>query len=157
MFKELFKELSESSEDFCENLDKEFKKYFPNGFFYCKKQNSLSGDIYKWSFGMIGNQKDLPNGIRQNDPMWHSGLIFIDKNGDLELNPSSTGIMLNPAEGSRMAMDKIKTKMRKTKGSHEKIEKYLKNFFKKLHGLMKDNKDNIYQSAMGQNLEKYKV
>jgi len=143
MFKELF---TESNEDFCQNLDKEYKKYFPMGFFSCKKQKALSGDIYNFYFGLIGNPSDVPNKIRQNDPMWHQFLIFIDKNDSnkLELSPSVGGISIKPEEGSYKAMDRVKTKLRKTKGDHTKIEKYLKGWFKKLHGLMKDQKDNVY-------------
>jgi hypothetical protein len=150
----MFKELFEGTENFCKNLENEYKKYFPKGYFKCVKTTSLSSDIYKYQFGMVGDEKDVASGIRQNDPMWHSGLIFINKD-NLELSPSQGGIAINPPEGSYLAMQKVKTKMRKTKGDHAKIEKYLKNFFKKLHGILKENQDNLYDSTG--KLDKYKV
>ncbi len=142
MFKELFTEAE--NEDFCSNLEKEYRKYFPNGHFACNRQKALSGEIYSIQFGMIKDLRDVSQKIRQNDPMWHQFLIFINSEDSLELSPSSQGISIEPQEGSYLAMGRVKTKMRKTKGDHAKLEKYLKGYFKKLHGLMKDNQENIY-------------
>ena len=142
------------SQDFCQSIEKEFKKYFPKGFFQCNKKSGIDGKpMYTYSFGLIGNINDVPNKIRGNDPMFHSGLIYID--GDtLELNPLQGGLHTNPEPGSYLAMGTVKTKMRKTKGDEAKIIKYFGNFFKKLRGIVDENKDNIYRSPSG-NVEKY--
>ena len=54
-------------------------------------------------------------------------------------------IYINPAEGSYNAMDSIKTKMgNNSKITLAKADVKMTKFFKKLSGLMQDNKDNIF-------------
>ena len=150
-FKEMF--LSET-QNFCQAIEREFRKYFPKGFFECSKKKGIDGKpMYSYSFGLIGDINDVPNRIRGNDPMFHSGLIFIE--GDqLELNPLQSSLYTKPEPGSYLAMGTIKTRMRKTKGDEAKLIKYFGNFFKKLRKIVDENKEDIYRSPSG-NVEKY--
>jgi hypothetical protein len=157
-FKELFVEATETLD--CQKIEKSFKKYFPKGFFKCKRQKSFGGnEVYYYKFGMIGNERDQSHGIIDNDPIYHGGVIFVNETPDgetYELSPSRGGLSVNP-DDPRMAMKTIKTKMRKTKGDAKKIEKYFDTVFKRIYDLVKENQDNFYWTGDPKVLDKYKV
>ncbi len=148
-----FKEYINESEwkvadEFIGRVEKSFKKEFPNGFFRGYAKLGLGEPHISIVFGLIEEQKDTSNSIRQNDPMYHS--VMIHSNGDfeadnLELSSLQGGLNTNPEEGSYMAMKNVKTGLRNMKkGSLAKMEKSLDSFFKKLKKIVKDNKENIY-------------
>jgi len=132
-----------SAKDMMEAIDKSFKKYFPNGWSRIRPGTGISSDSISVNIGLIGKDADVPNGIRQNDPMLHTWLLFPDANGySAEMGQGS--IMLNPPEGSYLAMSPLKTKWRKTKGDAKKMVKTFDSFFKKLKDMVKKNQANIF-------------
>lgn len=133
-----------NEENFCQTLEKEFRQYFPNGYFYCERGQSLGLEYFTIAFGMVKNEKDLPHNIRQNDPMYHKILVYINGDDDLEINVLQGGLYVKPEVGSWKAMDLIKTGFRNVKKTTFKnTEKKFKTFFKKLHTIVKDNQHKL--------------
>lgn len=134
---------------FLNDVAEEFKKNFPNGNFVGKISKGL-GETITLTFG-IGFAS---NGIAQNDNMYHSIMIHPDPkthdfNGDkLELSVLQSGIMIQPPEGSHLAMGRVKTKFANSKGKTlAKHEEYIKKWFLKLKKLMQENQDNLYNGG----------
>lgn len=133
-----------------ENNDKEiiegikivFNKYFPNGWIF---QQKISSDTISFSFGIIGDKKELSSGILDNDPVHHKFIIRKEKMG-WEVENLIGSIAINPTEQSS-AISSVKTKFRKTKGNTKKIINTFDRWFGKLKSLIKDNEENIYQRS----------
>jgi|GEM_PF-1998746 len=123
-------------------IEKSYRKYFPKGMFYSKKL-ALGGSGFSFTIGLIGDKKDLPNGIEHNDPMRHVFMVN-SRDGVFEVTSPSGNLSVNPPEKSFMAMGSVKTKFRKLKGDEKKIVAGMDRFFSKLKNTVKDNKDNIY-------------
>ena len=136
-----------SIEDFISTMEADFKKHFPNGYFGVKYSTNLTDSI-GGTFGMIGNIKDNTGGYHENDKMKHGFVMFpLDAEKTIWSFKVSGGakVYINPAEGSFNAMDSIKTKMgNNSKITLAKANVKMAKFFKKLSGIMKDNKDNIF-------------
>lgn len=131
-------------------IEKSYRKYFPKGLFYSRKQ-SLGGSGFTFTLGLIGDKKDVPNGIEHNDPMRHVFMVNL-KGDDFEVTSNHGSLSTNPPKGSHMAMHNVKTKFRKVKGDEKKIVVGMDRFFSRLKSLVKDNKDNIYG---GDKIQKY--
>jgi hypothetical protein len=141
-------ELSEAedktTDELVDGFEKEFMKAFPKGWFKKKKGSRMgTGESLGFSFGIVP-EKELHNKIDRNDPAHHSFMLH-KEDGKFQLNNIIGGVMLNPAEGSRMAMDKVKTKFRKTSGDSKKVEKAFKTFIPRLKKIVTDNASDIYQ------------
>ncbi len=136
-----------NKQEFIENVTKSFKKHFPNGFISLSDKSQFGSDLISGTFGMIGNLKDNTSGIPGNDKMKHSFMMFKNPGTEPETYKfeGQGRIYTNPEKGSFNAMDSIKTKLgNNSKITLEKAQIKLEKFFKKLSGLMKDNKDNIF-------------
>jgi len=142
-FKEFISEASTPAEGMMKDIEKSFKKQFPKGWSIIHQGGGISKDTISIVIGLIGNKSDLPNGILENDPMFHSWLLFQHPKG-YTAEILQAGISINPPEDSYLAMGRIKTKWRKTTGDEAKMVKTLDAFFKKLKKLVKDNEDNIF-------------
>ncbi len=132
-------------EIFIKTVEASFKKHFPNGYIKFQYKKGFSDDKYiSGVFGMIGNLRDNSNGIPENDKMRHTVMMFENKDGTYSFKGNGK-VYINPAEGSYNAMDSIKTKLgNNSKITLEKAAQKLNKFFKKLSGIMQENKDNIY-------------
>jgi hypothetical protein len=97
-----------------------------------------------FSFGIVP-EKELHNKSGFNDPAHHSFMLSKDEDGKFQLNNTIGGVMLSPAEGSRMAMDTVKTNFRKTSGDSTKIDKAFKTFIPRLKKIVTDNASDIYR------------
>jgi len=147
--------LNESVESFdgkeiADLIEKSYRKYFPKGLFYSRKK-PLGGSGFTFTLGLIGDKKDVPNGIEHNDPMRHVFMVNL-KGDDFEVTSNHGSLSTNPPKGSHMAMHNVKTKFRKVKGDEKKIVVGMDRFFSRLKSLVKDNKDNIYG---GDKIQKY--
>ena len=130
-------------EEFSENVMKDFKKHFPNGFISVEKKNMFKEDYISGVFGMIGNPKDNVNGIPQNDNMRHTFTMYDNGDGTWQFKGNGR-LYIEPQPGSFNAMDSVKTKLgNNSKLTLEKAEVKLQKFFVKLVKLMKENKDKI--------------
>jgi len=69
----------------------------------------------------------------------------MESNGTYEAVNLTGSISTKPEEGSYMAMSRVKTPFRKTKGDAKKILKAFETFFPRLKKLVNDNRDNIYK------------
>jgi len=125
-----------------------FKKELGNAFFRASYRTNLCESI-SLSFG-IQEQSKHANNIIQNDPAWHSVIIFgFDKEGnstaDMEIDSGSGGtICINPPEGSHLCFGRVKTGFRKKKkATGEQVVKHLTNYFKKLKKVVDENRENI--------------
>jgi len=143
----------ELAEKFVANVESYFKKEFPNGWFNGGLRNGLGADHIVFSFGMNKEVKVTPH----NDPMYHSVIIqwgdgfgnqskTLEQGAELTLSANG-GIHTNPAEGSFMAMDRVKTKLTNVKkgGSLDKFDKKFKTFMPKLRKLFDEHKHNLYR------------
>ncbi len=148
-FKDLIIEKEETPkhiQDFINQMDKDFKKHFPNGFFHAKYSTNLTDSI-SGSFGMIGNIKDNVSGYHDNDKMRHSFIMFPNdpEKTVWSFKTSIGNVMTEPEEGSYMVMGSVRTKMgNNSKITLDKANIKMVKFFKKLSGIMKDNVDKIH-------------
>ena len=143
--KETAKELQAEMQDSLDRIEKSYKKVFPNGYFNIGITGSFDKPYMYIKFGLIDNINDVANKIRQNDPMYSSMIGHdISPTEKFTIEMLQAGLSLNPKAGSYLAMDRVKTSMRKSSGTIEKLEKTLATYFKKLGGIVKDNQDNIY-------------
>jgi hypothetical protein len=127
------------------DLESVAKKYFPNGFAATSFSTSFNIPAITFQFGMISDKADVSNGIRLNDPADHMFMISLANDG-FEAKMLRGSISTNPEKGSHMAMGRIKSPFRKTKGDSKKMLKTFDTFFQRLKKLIADNKDNIYRS-----------
>ena len=138
----------DTSSMFIDNITNAFRKHFPNGYFWAAEQKGFGGKIISINLGLIHDQKDCANNIRENDPMMHKMIIHgkgDSFNHDKNVFESLTsGLSIDPEPGSFYAMGRVKTKPRKVTGNLDKIEKALVKFFDKLAKTVKENKDKIY-------------
>lgn len=143
-FKQELSELSESSDkDLLESIEALHKKSFPKGWFKGRVSKGLGGGhTISFSFGIVP-ENEVPNKITDNDPGIHQFVIHI-KDDEYEAKFLRGGVYTVPEEGVNLAMQKIKTKFRKSKGSYDKVLKAFTTFFPKMKKIVDDNKDIIY-------------
>ena len=137
------------AEKLIEDFGIKFKKVFPNGFYRGSVQNRFGEPFISLSLGLIDNLTDVSSKIRDNDPMFHSIIIHSNNKDGFssdtnELVPLRGGIYVNPDEGSYLVMKNVKTKLRKAKGSIDKISKHLIKWVDTLKDIVEENKENIY-------------
>lgn len=152
-FREILNEKTLTMDEFLEGMESSFKKQFPNGYFSISVHQGIGDYLVSVYIGLIDNIKDVSNQIRENDPMRHSFLITADRetskeremDGMLTAENLNGDIRTNPPEGSYLAMGKVKTKFRRTKGDKAKLLSTFDKFFKKLKSLVKENEENIYR------------
>lgn len=126
-------------------LQSSFLKYFPNGYFRIQHSKRFGNSIII-SLGLIKDQKDVSSNIRENDPM-HTNIFlhYNEATGVFEVGSSSSGLSINPEEGSHMAMGTVKNPVRKFKTDNQDvIIKKLDQYFAKCKEIVKANWDNIY-------------
>lgn len=126
-------------------IEKAFKKYFPNGYFGYSVRKILKPNAdLNFVIGLIGDNRDVPNGIRGNDVMHHSFQVEPQGDGKYIISVLNGSLSIKPEAGSYMAMGTVKTGFRKTTGDEKKIINTVDKFFKKLQGLVREHKDNLY-------------
>lgn len=133
----------ENNQFIVDSIQKSFDKQFPNAWSIIRVQK-LIGEVITVTFGLV-DKSELTSGILENDPVFHSFIIHIEGDDKYEAAVNSSGISINPPEGSYYAMERVKTKFRKTKGDSKRIVKTFDTFFKRLKVLVKANEANIYQ------------
>jgi len=131
-----------------DQLTAAYKKEFGNAYFIAKYRTNLCNSI-GMSFGIQEKGKH-ENNIIQNDPAWHSVIIFgFDDEGnttdDMEVSSGSGGsIAVRPPEGSYLCYGRVKTGFRKKKkATGEQITKHMINYFKKLRKVVNEQRENI--------------
>ena len=131
-----------------DQIQTSFKQQFPKGYCNIYQTKGLAGDQISLTIGLVNDINHVSNKIRENDPMMHKFLIFI--NGDqLEANLLHGALSVNPLE-SWLAMSHIKTGFRKTTGNATKIAKAYDKFFTKLHATVTEQRENIYNLPLYQ-------
>ncbi|KFZ25651.1 MAG: hypothetical protein KQ78_02144 [Candidatus Izimaplasma bacterium HR2] len=139
---DLVLENENNEKEIMDGIKNVFEKHFSNGWFNLRK---ISSDSIGFSFGIIGDKKELSSGILDNDPVHHKFMIRKEEMG-WEVKNLFGSIAINPKE-KYMAMSSVKTKFRKTKGDTKKIISTFDKWFVKLKSLIKDNEENIYQRS----------
>jgi hypothetical protein len=148
-----FKEEETDAALFSKELENEIQKIFPKSNIKVIPKNIL-GDLDVMVYFTLGkNESEYVNKISKNDPAYHIlSISGAEKTGEI-LKPltldvdQGAGFMINPPEGSHLAMDRIKVPFRKATGDKNKIKKALVDYFIKLKTELKKNVDNIYQSG----------
>ena len=130
-------------------IETSFKSQFPKGYCNIYKTKGLAGDQISLTIGLVDDIEIVTCKIRENDPMIHKFLIFID--GDkLEANLVMGGLSIKPLD-KFYAMSHVKTGFRKTTGDKVKISKMYANWFKKLRAIVDEQNENIYKSEQYKN------
>lgn len=123
--------------------EKAFKKEFPNGWISSNIGRLIDSYSLVIDLGVVSDHSQLTSRIVRNDPVYHKFMIT-DEGKHFEARNLIGDISINPPEGSYLAMGRVKTKFRKTKGDADKIIKTFDVFFGRLKKLVKDNEANIY-------------
>jgi hypothetical protein len=133
-------------EEMKSNIEKAFKKHFPQGYIAVEVSKSSAGGsvlIIAVKMGLIGDEKDLYKGYRENDPM-DVGLFISPKNyTQAEREPydevvydakilRSDSIAIKPEEGSYVAFSRVKIGFREVTGDLTKIEKAVIKYIEKM-------------------------
>ena len=146
----LFTKYGAKTMSFTDQIESSFKNQFPKGYVRAYLDQGLSGYQYHIAIGLIGDLNDVSMKIRQNDPMFHQWLIFLD--GDkMEASFLQGGLDLHPDHGSYLAIKRLKTGFRQFTGDEKKAIKAFDKFFIKLRKLVDDNKDQLFNLAMYEN------
>jgi hypothetical protein len=123
---------------FAEQMKAIFQKHFPNGYINISKL-ALGGKGVMISAGMIGDIKDVTNGIRHNDPLTlrmfiHDGFVLQEgfELGDskLVIEIDGNSLAIKPTE-RHMAMGREKIPARKINNTPEKALVALDKLFAK--------------------------
>ena len=137
-----------TNQEIIAQLTEAFKKELGNAYFTAGYREGLSRHI-ALGFG-IQVQSKHGNGITDNDPAFHSVIIFgFDQDGnstdDMEISSGTGGsICVRPAKNSYCCYDLVKTGFRvKRKATGEQIVKHLTNYFKKLKKAVEANREKI--------------
>ena len=154
-----FKDMLESIEpenidmakDFVKNVEKEFKKHFPNGGI----ESKIDDMTINIEFGIDPTFVEL-----DDNSVFHRIIIGVESylNKDfgtdtLYFNTYQGYIYINPSSGGG-GVELIKTKLSNVKkGSLSKFEKKMKSWFPKLKKLVKEHQDNLTKPID----KKYKV
>ena len=137
-------------DDFIKGLESAIKKSFPKSYINAKASTNLGASIHL-TFALGKDKSEWQNGIIENDPLFHRFMIgwnsfteghFIKDKIEAELSVGGT-LKVNPEEGSRMALGRVKIGWRKKTAPPDKIVQYFGNYFKKAQKVLKDNKDNL--------------
>lgn len=134
-------------EQLMDDIRSSFKKYFPHGYINIGKGAGISKGTIHLAIGLIDDVNKLSSGIRENDPMIHKFIIFPEANG-FSAELSYGNLSVNPPEGSYLAMGRVKTNWRKTRGDAKKIAKAYDTFFGRLKKIVKDNEADVYHRDM---------
>jgi hypothetical protein len=131
-------------QDLMNQIEASFKAQFPKGYCNISKRNGLAGEQINLTIGLVDDIDVVTCKIRENDPMIHKFLIFI--NGDnLEAVSVMGSLAVKPVDNF-YAMNFVKTKFRKTTGNADKISKMYAKWFKTLRSIVNEQGDNIYKS-----------
>ena len=137
-----------TNQEIINKLTEAFNKGMGNAYFRAGYYTGLTRHI-SLGFG-IQEQSKHANGIRQNDPSFHSVLIFgFDEEGNstdnMEVSSGTGGtISINPPKDSHLCYGRVKTGFRKkNKATGEQVVKHLTNYFKKLRKAVDANRENI--------------
>lgn len=129
-----------------DNITANFKKVFPNGYVHVGVRSGLGSPYLYVDLGLIGDINDVAHCIRQNDPMYTSLMGHnVSEEKPFSIETLQSGLSCEPLPNTHYAMSRVKTAYRKSTGDLVKAEKSLKNYFKKLAKIVKENQDNIYQ------------
>ena len=149
-FKEYLKEGKasfDSPEDMATQIEKMIKGYFPKSHVRARASAGLGLSIFI-DFA-IGTGNEWSNKIIHNDPVHTVIVVHIHAKYDnfmgekIQAESSISGITIAPPEGSFLAYDHIKNKLRKKTATPDAVFKHLDNYFKKTKQLVKDNLDKM--------------
>lgn len=138
-----------TEETFKAQLESSFRSFFPLGYFRAHFSTGFLTSITV-RFGLIGEQSDVSNNIRENDPMYHVIIVrgFSDDGvagQKLEAESAVGGsISVNPPKNSHLAMGREKIGWRKKTDSPEKVLKHFDKYFEKMRKAMKKHESDIY-------------
>ncbi len=128
--------------NFADQVKKEFKQHFPNGHIGISETKMLSRHVMYIRMGLIENEKDTINGIRDNDQIFTSFCVESPDFDDLDnfatekltitqLVGGAIAIKPTPDE-SHLVMSMVKVPFRKINDRPDKavesLGKYFKNF-----------------------------
>jgi len=137
-----------TNQEIIDQLTAAFKKEMGNAYWGASYGTGLTRSI-RLGFGIQEQAKHV-NKIRQNDPSFHSVILFgfdVDGNStnDMEISSGCGGsISVRPPKDSHLAYGRVKTGFRqKNKATGEQVVKHLTNYFKKLRKAVDANRENI--------------
>jgi len=123
-----------------EQIKESFLSEFPNGWISFSDSNVGGNKTLFIRFGAVPKD-EIPNGIVQNDPLF--SILSIES--DLLIKHCNGSLSIDPKPGSFLAMDRVRTTLRKKKAKNEEdVVKYLKNYFKRVRKIVAENADNVY-------------
>ena len=134
-------------EEMATQIEKMVKGYFPKSFVRARASAGLGLSIFI-DFA-IGTGNEWANKIIHNDPVHTTIVVHIDKDTDdfmsqkIQAESSISGITIAPPEGSYLAYERVKNKLRKKTATPDAVFKHLDNYFKKTKQLVKDNLDKM--------------
>jgi len=124
-------------------IQNSFNEYFPNAWSFINVRNSFGKEHISINFGLV-DKSELTSRILENDPVFHTFVIHNEGAGKYEAVNVQSGIKINPVN-PMYAMDRVKTKFRKTTGDSKRIIRTFDTFFKRLKVLVNEHESNIYQ------------
>lgn len=128
-----------------QEIQNEFTEYFPKGWMNLTNGCLGTGTVFV-TFGMLSTDL-VPNSIKQNDPCYNMVRFDLEADGTYTVEYCNGGLMVEPAEGSYLAMEHIKTRLRKRSGlTYEQLVKYLSKYFAKTRATVLQNLDAIYHA-----------
>lgn len=130
--------------DLSSTVKQSFKSVFPNGWIRVSTSSLGPSTSVFIKFGLVGDSKELPSQILENDPMYHSMSIRRVGNGQYVAELSNGGLKLDPEPGSPYAMHVLKTGWRKATGDKTKTSNSFASFFKRLKGLVAENESKVH-------------
>lgn len=125
-------------------IKENFYKQFPNGYCHIGMNKGLCDTTIRLSIGLVGDIKAVTSQIRDNDPMYHTFLIFT-KNGELSAELCHGSLKVKTTN-RRYVMESVRTKFRKTSGDQSKILKMYTKWFVNLKAIVTEQGDNIYSA-----------
>lgn len=146
-FNEFLNEEAGTEQELIAGIEAAFNKQFPNGYINVGMRKGLGSPYVSLNIGLIKDQSHLSSNIRDNDPMFHTFMISPTGPDGFTAEALRSGLKTNPEPGSHYAMGTVKTNFRKSKGNAAKLIKTFTTFFKRLHAIVDEHGNNVYQRS----------
>jgi len=148
LIKEQIEKLNEENKndaiDFINDIESTIKKHFPKSYILAKFSTMLGVSHITVTF-CLGNEKDWPNKIEQNDIAHNYFFIYnMNKTGNMDdilrlKTESSLSFIITPQKNKYVAYERIKVPFKNKKGNKKSILDTIDKSFASLKQTMKDN------------------
>lgn len=152
-YKQMVSEAAETANELAQEIEKTFKKYFPDSFIQSRFETHLSPSVMV-TIALAKDARESINNIIDNDPMITNFSIHLRGKVDSEGNIITPivaerfrgiGLSWFPAGGGEA--QKVKVPFRKATGDTAKIVKAFDTHFKRLRNAVKENSKSISAKA----------